>query len=386
MNNYTYQEVVFTHGQGCRLWDDKDRVYLDFMGGVGSVSLGHGAPAVLRALREQSAKLLMASGAFHTAPRTELAQRLIETAGLGPSSVCFANSGTEAVEGAMKLARKWAYETKGPHANGFLAFTKAYHGRSFGAASITEKALKHPFFGPYLPGVRFAPFNDLEATKALITSDLAAIIIEPLQGDGGLDAATPAFLRGLRDLADAHNIALIFDEVQCGMGRLGTLFAYETFGVAPDMVTISKALGGGVPIGALIAKEKFAVHFTPGVHGSTLAGNPLCCAVALAVLGEMAKPGFLKNVRERGVQLKAGLESLAQRYPTKIKAAKGQGLMQGLDVVGDNTALRSALMEAGLVTTSAGESVVRFLPPLIVSEAEVAEALTLLEGVLARDL
>ncbi|HBH26049.1 MAG TPA: hypothetical protein DDX54_01400 [Rhodospirillaceae bacterium] len=380
MNNYTYQDRTLVRGEGACVWDDAGRAYLDFMAGVGSLSLGHAAPAVLKALRDQAPRLMAVSGAFHTGPRTDLARFLVDHS--FADRVCFANSGTEAVEAALKLARAWAYAEKGPESHTFLAFTNAYHGRSYGAVSVTEKSQKHPFFAPYLPGVRFAPFNNLAGTEAMIGPDVAAIIVEPLQGDGGLIAAEAEFLRGLRHLADRHDIALIFDEVQCGSGRLGTLFAYETFGVEPDMVTMSKAMGGGYPIGALLARERFARHFTPGTHGSTLAGAPLACAVSLAVLEAMAAPGLLKNVRDRGAQLHAGLSALVERHPARALSARGMGLMQGIEVCGDANALRRALMEAGLMATTAGESVIRLLPPLTVTQAEVDEALGILDGVL----
>lgn len=373
MDNYAYQDVVFVRGEGRRMWDAAGKAYLDCMGGMGSVSLGHGHPAVMRALTEQAARLTMSSSAFHTTPRTDCARFLVEHS--CADRVCFANSGTEAVEAALKLARKWAYETKGPRANRFITFDGAYHGRSYGALSVTQKSRHDAFFGPYLPGVDFAPFGDLAAVYELAGDETAAIIIEPLQGDGGLHAADTALLAGLRAICDARDIALIFDEVQCGTGRMGTLFAYEHFGVEPDIIAVSKALGGGFPIGAMLARERFAQHFTPGVHGSTAAGSPLACAVALAVLETIAAPGFLEGVRACGAQLHAGLEAIARE--SNALQARGIGLMQGLDVGPDGEvgALRRALLEAGLVTTQAGASVVRFLPPLTVTEAEIDEAL-----------
>jgi acetylornithine/N-succinyldiaminopimelate aminotransferase len=380
MDNYAYQDVTFVRGEGCRIWDDRGRAYLDFMGGVGSLSLGHAHPGLTRVISHQIKTLAMASGAFHTPPRTGLARALV--AHCCADRVCFANSGTEAVEGALKLARRWSYQNKGPQAVNFIAFSKAYHGRSYGALSVTQKAHDDPSFGPYLPGVAFAPFNDLGATEALADADTtAAIIVEPLQGDGGLDAADPAFLHGLRALADARRIPLIFDEVQCGMGRLGTLFAHEAFGVEPDIVAISKALGGGVPIGAFLAKEAFAQVLTPGTHGSTAAGSALTCAAALEVINTLTSPGFLANVRAHGAQLREGLEAIARDAPGVVRA-KGMGLMQGLELADDPAPVRRAILDAGLVTTQAGARVIRLLPPLVVTQGEIAEALDILRGVL----
>ncbi len=382
MDNYTFQPIALARGKGCRVWDESGKQYLDFTGGMATAALGHAHPAMIEALTRQAGTLIMCPASYLTAPRVACAQTLVNNSCF--DKVFFCNSGTEAVEAALKLARKWAYETKGVQANEIIAFRNAFHGRTYGALAVTEKSLHQPYFAPHLAGVHFAPFNDLAAVEALISAKTAAIIVEPVQGEGGLTPAHQEFLQGLRTLCDTHNVALIFDEIQCGMGRLGTLFAYESFGVEPDMVTLAKGLASGVPIGALVAKEHFAKHFTTGSHGTTFGGNPLSCAVSCAVMGEMLGAGFLDNVRARGAQLREGLEALATKYPDKITRVCGMGLMIGFDTPLDNGKLRAALQKAGLLTTQAGASVLRLTPPLIVSEAEVMEALEVIDATLVQ--
>jgi acetylornithine/succinyldiaminopimelate/putrescine aminotransferase len=295
--------------------------------------------------------------------------------------VYFSNSGTESVEAALKCARKWAYEEKGEHCNEIIAFRQSFHGRTFGSASVTEKRHSQPFFGPYLPGIQWANFNDIESVRSLVSDKTAAIIVEPVQGEGGLTPATPAFLRALRQICDTHNICLIFDEVQTGFGRLGTLNAYESFiaedgtiAAEPDIICWAKGMGSGFPVGAMGAKEKFGTAITVGTHGTTYGGNPLACAVAATVIKEMLKPGFFEQVRKVGDFLFEGLRAL-QRDSNKITDIRGMGLMIGLDTTIEIKKLIRALQDNGMMTTQAGAATLRITPPLILTMDQAQELL-----------
>lgn len=375
MQLYTLQDVVIDHGEGCYLYDTTGKKYVDCAAGIAVASLGHANPKITQALTEQAAKLMVVPASYVTTARVETAELLIKNSCM--DQVFFCNSGTEAVEAALKLARKWAHETKGPHAKDFITFSKAFHGRSYGAVSVTEKARTYPEFGPYLPGVQFATFNDLDSVKRLITPNTCAIIFEPVQGEGGILPIEKAFFQGLRDLCDAHNLALIADEVQAGMGRLGTFFAYQAYGIEPDIITLAKGIGGGFPVGAMLAKKKFAKHLTPSAHGTTYGGNPLACKIVSTVAGEIAQPEFLAHVKRMGDYFKAGLETL-RRETNAIVDIRGAGLMLGIDTVYDIKKLMKALRGNGLIATVAGEHTVRLTPPLIITEKEIDEALKIL--------
>jgi predicted acetylornithine/succinylornithine family transaminase len=395
MKTYTSQPVVMDRGEGAYAWDTDGKKYLDFACGIAVASLGHAHPAILKTLQEQAAKMMTCQSSYATEPKLAAAKKLVENSCF--DQVYFSNSGTESIEAAMKLVRKWAYDNKSKDAVEIIAFRKSFHGRTYGAASITEKRHSQPFFEPYLPGIHFATFNDLESVKELISDKTCAIFVEPVQGEGGVMPANPCFLKGLRDLCDEHNIILVFDEVQAGMGRVGTLFAYESFKccgnpaacgnganpgadakpIEPDMAALAKGMGGGFPVGALVAKNKFADAMVVGVHGTTYGGNPLACAVANTVIGELAKPEFLENVRKVGKVFMDGLKDL-QRESNKIKEIRGMGLMVGLDTSIEVKKMMKALQNNGLLTTQAGEASIRLTPPLIINEQQAQDAVAII--------
>lgn len=375
LNTYPLQPIVPERGEGCYLYDVDGRRYLDFAAGIAVAALGHAHPAFIRACTEQIAKFTICPASYATRPRVECAEFLVDRCCL--DQVFFTNSGAEAVEGALKLVRKVAYDTKGPQAHEIVCFRQSFHGRTYGAVSITEKRLHHPFFEPYLPGVHFATFNDLDSVRAVVSKNTAAIFVEPVQGEGGIRPADPAFLKGLKDLAHENGAALVFDEVQVGMGRMGTLFAYEHFGVEPDVICLAKGLGGGFPVGAFLARKALAAHFTEGVHGTTYGGNPLATHVAHVVAREIAAPGFLDRVRRTARLLREGLEDL-RRETNVIEDIRGVGLLVGIDTAFDVRKLLAGAQKNGLLATQAGERTFRMTPPLIVGPEHVDEALDVL--------
>lgn len=378
--NYPLQNFVPDHGDGCILVDRDGKRYLDFAAGIAVASLGHASPVMINALSAQASKITTAPASYVTEPRAKLAELLVHNC--CTDRIYFCNSGAEAVEAAIKMARGWAHEEKGEDCKELITFSNSFHGRTMGAVSVTEKARTFPQFGPYIPGVHFAEFNDLDSVKALISDKICGILVEPIQGEGGITPATKEFMQGLRALCDEHNIAFIMDEIQAGAGRMGeNFFAHYHFDVECDMITIAKGMGGGFPIGALMAKEKFAKAFTAGTHGSTYGGNPLGCAVSLAVCEEIMKPEFLAHVSEVSAYLFDGLEELKTKT-NKIAEMRGTGLMIGIDTNVDIKKLRPALQEKGLLTTTAGKSTLRWTPPLIVTKPEAQHALDILESVL----
>ncbi len=372
---YTLQNVVMDRGAGCYLYDTDGKKYIDCAAGIAVASLGHAHPKMIAAATDQMGKLMTVPASYTTSPRIEAAEILIKNSCM--DQVFFCNSGTEAVEAALKLARKWAHDVKGPRCKEIITFGKSFHGRSYGAVSVTEKARTYPEFGPYLPGVHFATFNNIDSVKNLVSPDTCAIIFEPVQGEGGITPIDIEFYKALRSLCDEHNIALIADEVQAGMGRLGTFFAYESFGIEPDIITLAKGIAGGFPVGAMLAKTKFAKHLTPGVHGTTYGGNPLSTHMAATVAGEIAKPEFLAHVKKMGAHFKNKLDQL-RRETNCIEDIRGMGLMLGVDTVFNIKKLMKALVENGLVATVAGERTLRLTPPLIITEAEIDEAVAIL--------
>lgn len=382
VSTYTSQAVVMERGEGCHAWDTDGKKYLDFAVGIAVASLGHAAPAVLKTLNEQAAKMMTCQASYATKPKLETSKLLVENSCF--DQVYWSNSGTESVEACIKTVRKWAYDNKSKDAHEIIVFRKSFHGRTMGSASITEKFFTQPFFGPYLPGIQWAEFNNLDSVKKLVSKKTAAIIVEPVQGEGGLTPATPEFLQGLRDLCDKEDIALVFDEVQCGMGRLGTLFAYESFGVEPDVAAYAKGLGGGFPVGCMLAKRKFGSAIVVGTHGTTYGGNPLATAVAGAVIKELMKPGFLDHVRKTGAFFMDGLKKL-QRDSNKITGIRGKGLMLGVDLNVDVKKALKALQANGLLATQSGDTIVRLTPPLIVTEAQAQEAIDIIGKTLKQD-
>ncbi|MAE52217.1 MAG: hypothetical protein CMH27_10440 [Micavibrio sp.] len=385
VKTYAPQPVVMDHGKGCWAWDTDGKKYLDFAAGIAVASLGHAHPAILETLNHQAARLMACQASFATKEKLECAQLLVDNS--FADLIYFSNSGAESVECALKMARKWAYDNKSQQAHEIIAFRKSFHGRTYGAASVTEKRHAQPYFEPYLPGVHYADFNDIKSVEKLVTKNTAAIILEPVQGEGGLTPADPAFLKALRDLCTAENIALIFDEIQSGMGRLGTFNAYEAFPqedgsiITPDIVCWAKGMGSGFPVGAVGARKEFGEALVPGTHGTTYGGNPLACAVAATVMKQILSPGFLDNVNARAQQFKNGLEAM-MRESNKITAIKGAGLMIGVDTGFDIKVLLAELQNNGMMATQAGKSTLRLTPPLIINEDEIDKSLVIMKKTL----
>ncbi|MGH1455732.1 MAG: aspartate aminotransferase family protein [Alphaproteobacteria bacterium] len=376
---YKAQPVVMDRGDGCYAWDTDGKKYLDFAAGIAVASLGHAHPKMMETITTQAARLMTCQASYATKEKLKAAEILIDNSCF--DLVYFANSGAESVEAALKCARKWAYDNKGEMCNEIIAFNDSFHGRTYGAASVTAKRKSQPFFAPYLDGVHFADFNDIDSVKAMVNDRTAAIIIEPVQGEGGLVPADPAFLKELREICDAQNICLIFDEIQAGMGRLGTFFAYESFGVEPDIACLAKGMGGGFPVGAMVAKHPFGDAIVVGTHGTTYGGNPLACAVAATVMSEIISDGFLIHANKVSKILFDGLARI-QRDSNKITDIRGKGLMIGVDTSFDIKVLLRALQTNGLMATQAGKATLRLTPPLILSEEQAQEALDIIEKTL----
>ena len=379
MQTYRRADVVLERGEGVYLFDSDGRRYLDFMSGIAVAALGHADPAVTAAVAEQAATLTHVSNLFYTAPQVGLARRLVTHS--FADRVFLTNSGAEAIEGALKFARKWARE-RGVGKHEIVAFGGSFHGRTMGALSITYKAAYRDPFAPLLPGVCFAPFNDLDAARAMISDDTCAVVVEPVQGEGGIHAATPEFLRGLRELCDRHAALLIFDEIQCGLGRTGRLWAHEAHGtpVVPDIMTLAKPLANGLPIGAILLTEKVAAAVGYGEHGSTFAGGPVVCRAAEVVFDRVSDPAFLAAVAENGQRLRQAL--LALNSP-RVVEVRGVGLLVGVELDGPAAPIIAAAREKGLLIINAGENVLRIAPPLIVSGEHVDAAVAILGECLA---
>ncbi len=372
------RDLTLVRGKGARVFDADGRGYLDFAAGIGVNGLGYGDVRVVAAIKRQASQLIHASNLFHTGPASALADRLAALA--FPSRVFFCNSGTEAWEAAIKFARRIG---RPAGRSDLVCFENAFHGRTLGALSTTWKAKYREPFEPLLPGVRFLPWNDLAAASAAIDAGTAAVMLEPVQGEGGIRPASPEFLRGLRALTRERGALLAFDEVQCGLGRTGKLFAYQHAGVVPDILTLAKPLGGGLPMGATLLREDLAPAIAVGDHGSTFGGNPVAAAASLAVLERLTAPGFLDGVVRRGEQLARGLRRIARARPDAIAEIRGLGLMLGIQLTRDATPVVKGLRERGVLATKAGDDVVRLLPPLVLRAGDVQEFLAAFEGSLA---
>jgi acetylornithine/N-succinyldiaminopimelate aminotransferase len=375
----TYQraDLAFERGEGAWLVSEQGRRYLDFAAGIAVTALGHAHPHLVRALTEQAQKLWHTSNLFRIPGQERLAERLV--AATFADTVFFGNSGAEALECAIKMARKYHSFTGTPERWRVITFEGAFHGRTLATIAAGGQAKHLEGFGPPVPGFDQVPFGDHEALKAAIGPETAAILVEPVQGEGGIRPVPPQCLRGLRELCDANNLLLIFDEVQCGMGRTGKLFAHEWAGVTPDIMAVAKALGGGFPVGACLATEKAAVGMVAGSHGSTYGGNPLAMAVGNAVLDVILEEGFLERVNDAALRLRQGLAMLADAHPTVIEEVRGQGLMLGLKVRPPNREVMAALREKGLLSVAGGDNVIRLLPPLIIGEAEISQAIAIID-------
>lgn len=378
VQTYVRPPVVFEYGEGCYLFDAQGRRYLDFTSGIAVTALGHGDEAWVTAVSEQAASLVHVSNLYHTAPHVELARRLVEHS--FADRVFFCNSGAEANEAALKFARKYARFTTGRQDKiGIVAFSGGFHGRTVGALSTTYKAQYREPFAPLMPGVTFAPFNDIASATEAITNETCAVIVEPLQGEGGVNPADPTFLQALRAQCDAHGALLIFDEVQCGLGRTGYLWAHEAFGVAPDMMTLAKPLAGGLPIGAVLVTQDVADVLQPGDHGSTFAAGPLVCRAATVVFDRVSQPEFLTQVRENAAYLRHRLEMLES---DEILEVRGAGLLVGVAMKTAVAPHIAAARDKGLMVINAGPNVLRLAPPLIVGRSEIDTAVDIIAACL----
>jgi predicted acetylornithine/succinylornithine family transaminase len=382
LDTYKRAPLTIVAGEACELIDDRGRRYLDCIGGIAVCALGHAHPAIAQAIAAQAQTLVHASNLYHHEPSDQLARELVTRSAM--SAVFFCNSGTEANEAAIKLARKWAYRRGQRERSTILACTGSFHGRTFGSLAATDNPAYREGFAPLPAGFAFTPFNDARALEAAIDAHVAGFIVEPVQGESGVNCATAEFLQTARRLCDERGALLIFDEVQCGMGRTGSLFAFEQFGVRPDVVTLAKALANGLPIGAMLANERAAGGFAPGDHGSTFGGSPVPCAAALAHLRVRDELDLDARVRERSAQLFEGLCDLARSRPEILGEPRGMGLLIGLTVQApyEAGAVVAAARECGLLIGSAGGNSVRFAPPLIISEEEVSRAVSLLREAL----
>lgn len=386
MNTYRRPPVVFTHGQGCYVFDESGKRYLDFLGGIAVNALGHAHPRLTAAIAEQAARAIHFSNLYHNEFQGPLAEKLVQWSGM--DRVFFANTGTEAVEGALKLARLHArqqHERAGRGGNPpwrFLALEHSFHGRTFGSLSITASAKYREPYAPLLPGAEFVRFNDVSDLEAKLDESVCALILEPIQGEGGIYPVSEVFWNRARELCTRNGAALIADEIQCGLGRSGRYFAYQRFGTLPDIVVLAKPLAGGLPLGAILAKEPFASSFTPGLHGTTFGGGPLACATALRFLRIVEEERLLENVRERGAELRAGLEALKKTFDFIVEV-RGEGLILGMELSVEGAGIVEAALERGLLINCTHDKVLRFLPPFTITREHVAEFLGLLESVLA---
>ncbi len=370
LHTYNRYPVVFDRGEGVHLYDVDDREYLDFAAGIAVQSLGYNNQEYTQALKDQIDKLTHISNLYYTAPMMEAAEKVVKASGM--SRVFFTNSGTEAIEGALKAARKYAYEKYGEERYEIVAMNHSFHGRSIGALSVTGNEKYQIPFRPLVPGIRFAEYNDLESVKAQITEKTCAVILETVQGEGGVYPATEAFLKGVKALCEERDMLLILDEIQCGMGRTGYMFAWQEYGVEPDIMTCAKAIGCGVPVGAFVLGEKAAKgSLKPGDHGTTYGGNPFVCAAVSKVFDLYEKEHILENVRTVGAYLTEQLDALVEKYDF-LKERRGKGMIQGLEVTGRPVAeIVERALANGLVLITAGSSVLRFVPPLVITKEDV---------------
>lgn len=372
------RDLVLVKGKGAKLFDKDGRTWLDFAAGIAVNGFGYGDRKIVAAIRNQARLLIHASNLFHTEPASALAERLVALA--FPSRVFFCNSGSEACEGAMKFARRIGKEQGRTE---FVCFERSFHGRTMGALSATWTAKYREPFEPLVPGVSFCPLNDLGAVAAAVSPRTAAVMVEPVQGEGGIRPATAEFLRGLEALCRERGALLVFDEIQCGLGRTGKMFAYEHAGVSPDILTLAKPLAGGLPMGAILIRDTLAPALKVGDHGSTFGGNPVAAAAALAVLDHLTAPGFLDEIAKKGQYLSRGLRRLARKHKGSVAEVRGLGLMLGVELRGEAGPVVKALRERGILATKAGDHVLRLLPPLVVKRSEIRTLLDALDAVLA---
>jgi len=380
MKTYGRYPIVPVKGAGCRLWDVDGKEYLDFLGGVAVNNLGHCHPKVVAALQKQAAELIHCSNYYQIPQQIELAELLCNHSFADKAFFC--NSGAEANEAAIKLARKYSRDTYGPERYEIITAAESFHGRTMATVSATGQEKVQRFFDPLLHGFKHVPFDDVAALEAAVTSTTCAVMLEPIQGEGGINMPSPGYFEAVRELCDRHGLLLIFDEVQVGMGRTGKLFAYEHFGVTPDIMTLAKALAGGAPIGTMLARDKFAAAFVPGTHGSTFGGNPLVCAAAIATVRTILEDGLLNRCEEIGEYLTGELEILGRKYPF-VTEVRGVGLMIGMALSIPAGDIVKKGHDRGLLLNVTHDTVLRFVPALVVTKQEINAMIAILDGIFA---
>ncbi len=376
---YSRFPITLVRGEGCRVWDEEGKEYLDFVGGIAVCALGHSSPVVSRALEEQSRRLVHVSNLYYTVPQTDLARLLVEHS--FADRVFFCNSGAEANEAAIKLARRFAHEKFGKRKQTIVSMANSFHGRTMATLSATGQAKIQRGYDPLLAGFRFVPFNHLGELDKAMDESVSAVILEPIQGEGGVVCPDASYLKGVKALCQEKEALLIFDEVQTGMGRTGRLFCHEHYGVTPDIMTLAKALGNGLPIGAMLSVEALAHAFGPGSHATTFGGTPLVTAGSLAVLRSILEDGWLENCREMGNYFKSSLEALSRRRDC-IQGVRGLGLLLGIELDRPGAAVVEACMKEGFLINCAQEKILRFVPPLIIGKQEIDALVSALDRVL----
>jgi acetylornithine/N-succinyldiaminopimelate aminotransferase len=377
-NTYARYPVLLVRGKGTRVWDMEGKEYLDFVSGLGVCSLGHCHPKVVKAIQDQSERLIHVSNLYYIEPQIQLASLLCKHS--FADKVFFCNSGAEANEGAFKLARKYAKENIGKDRYEIITMERSFHGRTLATLTATGQEKFHKGYEPLMPGFKYVPFNDIGAVKKGINSKTCAVMLEPIQGEGGVNCPSEGYLKALREICDAKGLLLMFDEVQVGMGRTGKLFAYEHDGVEPDILTLAKSLAGGVPIGALLIKKGIAESFNPGDHASTFGGNPLATAAGVAALTALLDEGILENCRNVGDYFLPQLEKIKKKFPF-VEEVRGKGLILGMELKMEGGSIVREMMQRGILINCTMGNVLRFLPPLIVTKEEVDRVVKALEEV-----
>jgi len=378
MQTYARQPISIVRGRGSKVYDLEGREYIDFVGGIAVNILGHGHPDLVQAIQRQATQLIHVSNLYYTEPQVKLAQTLVDHS--FADRVFFCNSGAEANEAAIKLARRYAHEKYGAGRFEIITMKNSFHGRTLATLTATGQEKVQKGFEPLVPGFVYAPFNDFAAIESLVSDRTAAILLEPIQGEGGIHVADQAYLKHLRELCTSRDILLMFDEVQTGMGRTGTLFAYQQLGVEPDVMTLAKGLGGGMPIGACLAKESVAAVFTAGTHASTFGGNPLACAAGLAVCRVLLEGRVLEHARQMGAYLAKGLADLKDRHRV-VREVRGLGLLQGLELDIDAKMVVADCLARGILVNATSERLLRFVPPLIITQQEIDRLLDTLSSI-----
>jgi len=373
--------IVLDHGKGTYLWDVDGKKYLDFLGGIAVNVLGHDDPELVWAITEQAHKMIHCSNLYYTQAQADAAARLVELSGL--DKAFFGNSGAEANEGAIKIARKWA-TAQNPDKVQIITARMSFHGRTYATLTATGQPHYQQGLGPVPGGFNYVDYNNIEELEQTMSENTCAVMLETIQGEGGVYTPAPGYLQQVRALCDKYHALLILDEIQAGIGRSGKFFAYENYGIKPDIVTLAKGLAGGVPIGAFIVKEEVAQAFGPGDHGTTFGGNPLACAAANVVLHRVPEPAFLQHVQQVGAYFKAGLEKLQAKYPQLITEVRGQGLILGAELTKPGRDIVNAALEQGVIINCTAGKVLRFIPPLIITEKQVDKVLRVLDGILAK--